>query len=98
MVGYITAGIRNMKGTAVGGTVIDKNNPCKEPLPGYKKVTSMVYCGPYPADGAKHNDLRDTLEGLQPNDASLFFKAETSVALGSGFWRGFLGLLRLEII
>ncbi len=94
MVGYITASIKNVKDTAVGDTITDKNNPCACPLPGYKKVTSMVYCGLYPADGAKYNDLRDALEKLQLNDASLFFEPETSIALGFGF----LGLLHLEII
>ena len=98
MVGYITASIKNVKDTAVGDTITDKDNPCAEPLPGYKKVTSMVYCGLYPADGAKSNDLRDALEKLQLNDASLFFEPETSIALGFGFRCGFLGLLHLEII
>ena len=98
MVGYITASIKNVKDTAVGDTITDKDNPCAEPLPGYKKVTSMVYCGLYPADGAKYNDLRDALEKLQLNDASLFFEPETSIALGFGFRCGFLGLLHLEII
>ena len=98
MVGYITASIKNVKDTAVGDTVTDKNNPCKEPLPGYKKVNSMVYCGMYPADGAKYPDLRDALEKLQLNDASLNYEPETSIALGFGFRCGFLGLLHLEII
>ncbi|MCI8663812.1 MAG: elongation factor 4 [Hungatella sp.] len=98
MVGYITASIKNVKDTAVGDTITDRNNPCAEPLPGYKKVTSRVYCGLYPADGAKYNDLRDALEKLQLNDASLFFEPETSIALGFGFRCGFLGLLHLEII
>ena len=98
MVGYITASIKNVKDTAVGDTITDKNYPCEKPLPGYKKVTSMVYCGLYPADGAKYNDLRDALEKLQLNDAALFFEPETSVALGFGFRCGFLGLLHLEII
>lgn len=98
MVGYITASIKNVKDTAVGDTVTDKNNPCKEPLPGYKKVNSMVYCGLYPADGAKYPDLRDALEKLQLNDASLNYEPETSIALGFGFRCGFLGLLHLEII
>ena len=98
MVGYITASIKNVKDTRVGDTVTDAANPCAEPLPGYKKVTSMVYCGLYPADGAKYNDLRDALEKLQLNDASLFFEPETSIALGFGFRCGFLGLLHLEII
>lgn len=98
MVGYITASIKNVKDTAVGDTVTDNNRPCKEPLPGYKKVNSMVYCGLYPADGAKYPDLRDALEKLQLNDASLNYEPETSIALGFGFRCGFLGLLHLEII
>ncbi|MBQ8262126.1 MAG: translation elongation factor 4 [Lachnospiraceae bacterium] len=98
MVGYITASIKNVKDTAVGDTVTDAENPCAEALPGYKKVQSMVYCGLYPADGAKYPDLRDALEKLQLNDASLFYEAETSVALGFGFRCGFLGLLHLEVI
>ena len=98
MVGYITASIKNVKDTRVGDTITDADNPCAKPLPGYKKVTPMVYCGLYPADGAKYNDLRDALEKLQLNDASLFFEAETSIALGFGFRCGFLGLLHLEII
>ncbi len=98
MVGYFTASIKNVKDTRVGDTVTDKNNPCAEPLPGYKKVNPMVFCGLYPADGAKYPDLRDALEKLQLNDASLQFEAETSIALGFGFRCGFLGLLHLEII
>ncbi len=98
MVGYITASIKNVKDTQVGDTITDKNRPCREPLPGYKKVTPMVYCGLYPADGAKYGDLRDALEKLQLNDASLFYEPETSMALGFGFRCGFLGLLHLEII
>lgn len=98
MVGYITASIKNVRDTMVGDTITNRNNPCKEPLPGYKKVLSMVYCGLYPADGAKYQDLRDALEKLQLNDASLFFEPETSVALGFGFRCGFLGLLHLEVI
>ena len=98
MVGYITASIKNVKDTAVGDTVTDANNPCAEALPGYKKVLSMVYCGMYPADGAKYPDLRDALEKLQLNDASLNYEPETSMALGFGFRCGFLGLLHLEII
>jgi len=97
-VGYITASIKNVRETAVGDTVTNADNPCAEPLPGYKKVQSMVYCGVYPADGAKYPELRDALEKLQLNDASLFFEPETSVALGFGFRCGFLGLLHLEII
>jgi GTP-binding protein LepA len=98
MVGYITASIKNVRDTRVGDTITDKERPCSEPLPGYKKVTPMVYCGMYPADGAKYNDLRDALEKLQLNDAALQFEPETSVALGFGFRCGFLGLLHLEII
>lgn len=98
MVGYITASIKNVKDTAVGDTVTDAANPCAEPLPGYKKVNSMVFCGVYPADGAKYPDLRDALEKLQLNDAALQYEPETSVALGFGFRCGFLGLLHLEII
>lgn len=98
MVGYITASIKNVADTAVGDTVTDADNPCAEALPGYKKVQSMVYCGMYPADGAHYPDLRDALEKLQLNDASLFYEPETSIALGFGFRCGFLGLLHLEII
>ena len=98
MVGYVTASIKNVKDTRVGDTITDARRPCAEPLPGYKKVTPMVYCGLYPADGAKYNDLREALEKLQLNDASLFFEPETSIALGFGFRCGFLGLLHLEII
>ncbi len=98
MVGYMTASIKNVRDTRVGDTVTSRTNPCAQALPGYKKVTPMVYCGLYPADGAKYNDLRDALEKLQLNDASLFYEPETSVALGFGFRCGFLGLLHLEII
>ena len=98
MVGYITASIKNVKDTRVGDTVTNRENPCAEPLPGYKKVLPMVYCGMYPADGAKYPDLRDALEKLQLNDAALQFEPETSLALGFGFRCGFLGLLHLEII
>ena len=98
MVGYITASIKNLGDTRVGDTVTDNERPCAEALPGYKKVQPMVYCGLYPADGARYGDLRDALEKLQLNDASLFFEPETSVALGFGFRCGFLGLLHLEII
>ncbi len=97
-VGYITASIKNVKDTEVGDTVTNRSAPCSQPLPGYKKVTSMVYCGLYPADSAKYPDLRDALEKLQLNGASLFFAPETSLALGFGFRCGFLGLLHLEII
>lgn len=98
MVGYIIASIKNVADTRVGDTITDNSRPCDKPLPGYKKVNSMVYCGLYPADGAKYQDLRDALEKLQLNDASLFYEPETSVALGFGFRCGFLGLLHLEII
>ena len=98
MVGYITASLKNVKDTRVGDTITDAARPCAEPLPGYKKVNPMVYCGLYPADGAKYPDLRDALEKLQLNDAALQFEAETSVALGFGFRCGFLGLLHLEIV
>ena len=98
MVGYITASIKNLGDTRVGDTVTDNERPCAEALPGYKKVQPMVYCGLYPADGARYGDLRDALEKLQLNDASLFFEPETSIALGFGFRCGFLGLLHLEII
>lgn len=98
MVGYITASIKNVKDTAVGDTITNAAMPCEEALPGYKQVNPMVYCGLYPADGAKYPDLRDALEKLKLNDAALQFEAETSVALGFGFRCGFLGLLHLEII
>ncbi len=98
MVGYMTASIKNVRDTRVGDTITLANNPCKEPLPGYKKVNPMVYCGLYPADGAKYPDLRDALEKLQLNDAALQFEPETSVALGFGFRCGFLGLLHLDVI
>ena len=98
MVGYITASLKNVKDTRVGDTITDAENPCEQPLPGYKKVNPMVYCGMYPADGAKYPDLRDALEKLQLNDASLHFEPETSIALGFGFRCGFLGLLHLDII
>ena len=98
MVGYFTASIKNVKDTRVGDTVTDNSRPCSEPLPGYKKVNPMVYCGVYPADGAKYGDLRDALEKLQLNDASLQYEPETSIALGFGVRCGFLVLLHLEII
>ncbi len=98
MVGYITASIKNVRDTAVGDTVTNAAHPCEEALPGYKKVLSMVYCGMYPADGAKYPDLRDALEKLQLNDASLNYEPETSIALGFGFRCGFLGLLHLEVV
>ncbi len=97
-VGYMTASIKNVSDTRVGDTICDAKNLCEKPLPGYKKVNPMVYCGLYPADGAKYPDLRDALEKLQLNDASLFFEPETSVALGFGFRCGFLGLLHLDVI
>ena len=98
MVGYFTASLKNVKDTRVGDTVTGAENPCSEPLPGYKKVNPMVYCGMYPADSSKYPDLRDALEKLQLNDAALQFEPETSLALGFGFRCGFLGLLHLEII
>ena len=98
MVGYMTASLKNVRDTQVGDTVTDADRPCSEPLPGYKKVNPMVYCGMYPADGAKYPDLRDALEKLRLNDAALQFEPETSIALGFGFRCGFLGLLHLEII
>ena len=98
MVGYMTASIKNVRDTRVGDTITHADVPASEPLPGYKKVNPMVYCGLYPADGAKYPDLRDALEKLQLNDAALQFEPETSIALGFGFRCGFLGLLHLEII
>lgn len=98
LVGYITASIKNVKDTRVGDTITDAQRPCAEALPGYKKVNPMVFCGLYPADGAHYEDLKEALEKLQLNDASLFYEPETSVALGFGFRCGFLGLLHLEII
>ena len=97
-VGYFTASIKNIQDTKVGDTVTDSTRPCAEALPGYKKVMPMVYCGLYPADSAHYSDLRDALEKLQLNDASLFYEPETSQALGFGFRAGFLGLLHLEVI
>ena len=98
LVGYIMASIKNVKDTRVGDTITDALRPCNNPLPGYKKVNPMVYCGLYPADGAHYEDLKEALEKLQLNDASLSFEPETSLALGFGFRCGFLGLLHLEII
>ncbi len=98
MVGYITASIKDLRQTRVGDTVTNADNPCAEALPGYKKVNPMVYCGVYPADTKRYPDLRDALEKLQLNDASLSYEPETSVALGFGFRCGFLGLLHLDII
>ncbi len=97
-VGYIAASIKTVSDARVGDTITSVSNPAKEPLPGYKKVNPMVFCGVYPADGARYSDLRDALEKLQLNDAALSFEAETSVALGFGFRCGFLGLLHMEII
>jgi GTP-binding protein LepA len=97
-VGYIAASIKNVRDTRIGDTVTSADRPASEPLPGYKKVQSMVFCGIYPADGAEYNDLRDALEKLQLNDAALTFEPETSVALGFGFRCGFLGLLHMEVV
>jgi len=97
-VGYINAGIKNVKDTRVGDTITETENPAPKALPGYKKVTSMVFCGIYPADGSRFEDLKDALSKLQLNDASLLYEAETSMALGFGFRCGFLGLLHMEII
>lgn len=97
-VGFICASIKNVADTRVGDTVTLASNPAKEPLPGYKKAVPMVFCGIYPADGSKYSDLRDALEKLQLNDASLLYEPETSAALGFGFRCGFLGLLHMEII
>lgn len=98
MVGYITASLKNVRDTEVGDTVTDADNICDEALPGYKKARPMVFCGIYPEDGAKYQELKDALEKLQLNDASLSYEPETSVALGFGFRCGFLGLLHLEVI
>lgn len=97
-VGYVSASIKNVKDSRVGDTITDANHPAEKPLSGYKKVNPMVYCGVYPADGAKYEDLKEALEKLQLNDASLQFEPETSIALGFGFRCGFLGLLHMEII
>ncbi len=98
MVGYITASLKDVSGTKVGDTVTDANNPTDEALAGYKDVLPMVYCGLYPADGSKYQDLRDALDKLKLNDAALQFEAENSMALGFGFRCGFLGLLHLEVV
>ena len=97
-VGYICASIKDVRDTRVGDTITDAARPAAEPLPGYRKVTPMVFCGIYPADGADYENLRDALEKLRMNDASLSFEPETSVALGYGFRCGFLGLLHMDII
>ena len=97
-VGYFTASIKNVRDTKVGDTITGVENPCAEPLPGYRQVQSMVYCGIYTEDGSKYPDLRDALEKLQLNDASLTFEPESSVALGFGFRCGFLGMLHMEVI
>ena len=97
-VGYLCASMKEVKSCRVGDTITSDDNPAKEPLPGYKKVTSMVFCGVYPAEGEEYNVVRDALEKLQVNDASLTFEPETSIALGFGFRCGFLGLLHMEII
>jgi len=97
-VGYVNAGIKNVRDTRVGDTITETENPASEALPGYKKVTSMVFCGIYPADGSRFEDLKEALAKLQLNDASLLYEAETSIALGFGFRCGFLGLLHMEII
>ena len=97
-VGYVVASIKNVKDARVGDTITDNENPTDKPLPGYKKVVPMVYCGVYPAEGEDFNSVRDALEKLQVNDASLVFEPETSVALGFGFRCGFLGLLHMEIV
>lgn len=97
-VGYVVAGVKTVDDTEVGDTITEKARPAAEPLPGYKKVVPMVYCGIYPADGAKYEDLKEALAKLKLNDASLLYEPETSVALGFGFRCGFLGLLHMEII
>ena len=97
-VGFLCASIKNVKDCRVGDTITNAENPAMEPLPGYKKAIPMVFCGVYPVDGAKYGDLRESLEKLQLNDASLLFEPETSMALGFGFRCGFLGLLHMEII
>jgi GTP-binding protein LepA len=97
-VGWISASIKSIKDVHVGDTITKVNNPCDKPLEGYRKMNPMVYCGLYPTDNNRYNDLRDALEKLQLNDASLHFEAETSQALGFGFRCGFLGLLHMDVI
>jgi GTP-binding protein LepA len=97
-VGFIAAGIKNVRDTRVGDTITDSDNPADKPLPGYRKMNSMVFCGIYPADGSDYEALRDALDKLQLNDASLSFEPETSAALGFGFRCGFLGLLHMEVV
>jgi GTP-binding protein LepA len=97
-VGFVVAGIKNVKDTRVGDTITDAKNPASEPLPGYRKINPMVYCGLYPIETQDYNDLREALEKLELNDASLRYEPETSTALGFGFRCGFLGLLHMEII
>lgn len=97
-VGYVTASMKNVRDAKVGDTITDALKPTEKPLPGYKNVVSMVYCGIYPAEGEEYNNVRDALEKLQVNDAALVFEPETSIALGFGFRCGFLGLLHMEII
>jgi len=97
-VGYIAASIKNVKDTRVGDTVTEIDNPASEPLPGYRKVTPMVYCGLYPVDSVEYDSLRDALDKLKLNDASLAYEPETSMALGFGFRCGFLGLLHMDVI
>ncbi len=97
-VGYLTASIKNVSDTRVGDTITHADNPASEPLPGYRRLNPMVFCGLYPIDTARYNDLREALEKLQLNDAALQFEPETSQALGFGFRCGFLGLLHMEII
>ena len=97
-VGYICASIKSIQDVFIGDTITLADNPCSEPLPGYRKMNPMVYCGMYPTDNSKYNDLRDALEKLQLNDSSLTFEAESSKALGFGFRIGFLGLLHMEVI
>ena len=97
-VGYLCASIKSIQDVFIGDTITLVDNPCKEPLPGYRKMNPMVYCGMYPTDNSKYNDLRDALEKLQLNDSSLTFEAESSKALGFGFRLGFLRLLHMEVV